>query len=303
MAVRSMGSFGKQALKTAGGTVLRRLEASLSRKPPAKVEAFGEGLGRLLFRVGKKRRLRAVSNLGLAFPSMPEPDRLALAKRVFEHFGRTSADFLTSRNRDLPALLTTLDVVGRENLDQALEEKKGVLLVTGHFGNWERCSAWIALSGYPISVVVRDADQEGVNQLVNELRTKPGTRVISRGDAARPIIQRLRANELIGIVPDQNAEDIYLPFFGKMAGTNLGVGVIQDRTQSPVVPMACVYTGPNHYRLTFYPQLQPEEGHERKGEGLLRSINTWLEGVINEHPEQWLWFHDRWRNAREAGLL
>lgn len=298
-----MGSFGKKALEKAGGSVLRRLEASLSRKSPEKIEAFGERLGRLLFRMGKRRRLTAVHNLSFGFPEMSDSDRLTLAKRVFEHFGRTSADFLTSRGRDLQRLEDTTEIVGRHYLDEAMSMGKGVILVTGHFGNWERASAWISMSGYPLSVVIRDADQEGVNQVVNELRTGPGTKIIPRGSAAKPILEALRAKEIVGIIPDQNAEDAFLPFFGKPAGTNLGLGVFQDRTQAAVLPVTCVYLGPNSYRISFHPLLQPESGYERKGEGLLRSVNTWLESVIRENPEQWLWFHDRWRNAREAGLL
>lgn len=298
-----MASAGKRFVEAAGGRVLLRLQRSLGNKSDARVRRFGERIGLLFWRVAKKRRQRAVDNLGLAFPEMSLEEREALAKRVFLHFGRTSADFFASRGRTLAQLESQTEVVGYENLEAALALGKGVLMVTGHFGNWERSSAWLSLKGHKVSVVIRDADQQGVNQVVNELRTGPGTHVIPRGNSARTILKCLARNELIGILPDQNAEDIFLPFFGKPAGTNLGVGVIQERTGSPVIPVTCVDLGDGKYRLTFYPQLLPEPGYETKGEGLLRAINHWLEGVIREHPEQWLWFHDRWRNAREEGLL
>jgi len=298
-----MGSLGKRLLENAGGAALLRLQRSLSKKPDSKIERIGERLGRLLFRTAKRRRARAISNLELAFPELSLEERTDLARRVFVHFGRASADFLASKGRTLHSMESSTEIVGREILDKALEEGKGVLLIAGHFGNFERIPAWVSLAGYPMSVVIRNADQEGVNQVVNELRTGPGTRVIPRGNSAKPILERLRKNEVVGIISDQNAEDMFLPFFGHLAGTNLGAGVIQERTGSPAVPSYCVYLGPGRYRLVFCEPLVPVPDCEVKGEGLLRAMNTWLEGVIREHPEQWLWFHDRWRNAREEGLL
>jgi len=90
-------------------------------------------------------------------------------------------------------------------------------------------------------------------------------------------------NEVVGIISDQNAEDMFLPFFGHLAGTNLGAGVIQERTGSPAVPSYCVYLGLGRYRLVFCEPLVPVPDCEVKGEGLLRAMHTWLEGVIREH--------------------
>lgn len=298
-----MGSVNKRLLEKAGGKALVRFQHYLSKKTPEQIEAIGERLGRAFFRLSKKRRERAISNLAFPYPDMPYEARMRIARDVFAHFGRCTTDFLTSGGQTLQSFESSTEVVGIEHLKTALERGKGVLMVTGHFGNFERLSTWFSLAGYPMNVVIRDADQADVNQIVNNIRTQYGTKIIPRGNAARPMLERLRANEVIGIISDQNAEDIFLPFFGKPAGTNLGVGVIQERTGAAVLPTTCVYLGPNKYRLTFYPLLEPLEGYETKGEGLLRAINSWLETVILEHPEQWLWLHDRWRNAREAGLL
>lgn len=298
-----MSNFSKNLMEKCGGWFLDRLASKLSKMPPERVERFGERLGGLFFRFGIKRRERALSNLSLAFPRMGPESREGIARGAFSHFGRVSADFISSRGRTLDELEQSTKVVGREHLEEALALQRGVLLITGHLGNWERASAWIAFQGIPISVVIRNADQDGVNRVVNELRTAPGTRVIPRGNSARTILERLRKNEIVGIIPDQNAEDAFLPFFDHPAGTNLGVGVIQERTKSAVLPVTCFAQGNGQYVVKFYPLIEPFEGYETKGEGLLRAINVWLEMVIKEHPEQWLWFHDRWRNAREAGLM
>ena len=283
--------------------LLKRIQSRLLKKPYLKALASGERMGRLICKLSKRRRKTAVSNLMMAFPEMSEDDAAATTKRVFENFGRSSADFLIGLDRTKDELEETTTIEGFENFEAAHAKGKGVMLVTGHFGNWERCSTWLVHHGYKLSVVARDANDEGVNALVNQLRKGPGTDVIPRGSAARPMIQRLKRNEAIGIVPDQNSNEIFIPFFGKPAGTVLGPGVIAERTGAAVVPAFCHYVGDGTYHIKVYPELTSEPGYETKGEGMMRAIGRQLEEVIRERPDQWLWIHDRWRNARKKGML
>ena len=281
---------------------LRRLQASLMRKSPERAELQGAKIGRLLMKFGKSRRNRALANLELAFPDKTPAEREEIARKTFEHFGMITCDFLQIPKRSMEEFNATVEVVGYEHLDNALALGHGCIFITGHFGNWERASTWMSTHGYKLNVVARDADDTGVNAIVNELRTKTGTQVLSRGAAARPILEALKRNELVGILPDQNADEIFIPFFGKPAGTVLGPGVIHKRTGAPVVPGYAIRIGPGRYRFEVHPPLVPVEGYDVK-EGMMRAIHASLEGVIRKYPEQYLWFHDRWRNARKRGLL
>ncbi|MFM9874718.1 MAG: lysophospholipid acyltransferase family protein [Fimbriimonadaceae bacterium] len=279
--------------------MLRRVRG----KNPEQVEKLGEKYGRIMWRFAGKRRKRTIDNLKLAFPEKSQSEIEKIGQGVFIHFGRISTDFLAGAHRSQQEFEDSTTIIGREYLDSALAAGKGVLLITGHYGNWERASAWSSLVGYKLNVIARDADDQGVNTIVNDLRRKPGTTVIPRGQAARQVLQKLRANEIVGILPDQNASDIFIPFFGHPAGTALGPGVFHQRTGATIVPVVCVYDSTNHYTLTFFPPLEPILPEDTPGEGLMRAIHTWLEERIREHPDQWLWMHDRWRNARRKGLL
>ena len=298
MSVAKKAFLGKVA-----ESFMRYMVRRVGGKTPLQVEQLGERYGRLMWRFAKKRRQRTIDNLKLAFPEKPQSEIETIAKNVFVHFGRTSTDFLAGAYRTIHDFESTTEIIGREYLDQAMANGKGTLLITGHFGNWERASAWMSLVGYPLNVIARDADDKGVNSIVNDLRRKPGTKVIARGQAARQVLQKLKANEIVGIIPDQNASDIFIPFFGHPAGTALGAGVFHTRTHATIVPVVCVYNSTNNYTMTFYPPLEPITPEETPGEGLMRAIHIWLEERIREHPEQWLWMHDRWRNARRKGLL
>jgi KDO2-lipid IV(A) lauroyltransferase len=298
-----MSSIRKRLERRLGSWALRRAQAWLLRKRPEDAERTGAFLGRLMYRVARTRRRRCLSNLELAMPELSAPERLAVGRRVFEHYGIVAADFLTGARRTPEEFDASMEVEGVEHLEEGLAAGRGVLIVTGHFGNWERIAVWLSTHGYPLSVVARDTGDPGLDGLVKSLRGGPGTRVIARGDAARPILERLRKNELIGILPDQNAQEIFVPFFGKPAGTVLGPGVIAERTGCAVVPTWCARTGPGRYRMFFEPPLLPEPGCQQRGEGMTRAINAALERVIRRYPDQWLWFHDRWRSARRQGLL
>lgn len=283
-----------------------RAQRYLGKRGVERVERIGERMGRLLFRLAAKRRKRAESNLALAFPELSSDQRQRLALANFEHFGRVTADFLASRRRTREELLASIEAEGREHFDAALQEGRGALLLTAHLGNWERLAAWITANGYTLNVVARDANQTGVNQLVNELRENSGSKVIPRGNP-RPILERLKANEVVGILPDQNSDQVYLPFFGHPAGTVLGPGALHERTQAPILLAWCLRTGPGKYRVVVEPPIRMYEesknqGLER-GEAVMRMYLAHLEDVIRAYPDQWLWFHDRWRSARRKGLL
>lgn len=274
------------------------------RLSPAGVEKFGVFLGRLIYRFMGKRRQRVLSNLELAFPEWSDEKRHEVMLKNFEHFGIVGAEFLRSQSRTKEQLDSMLvEVEGYEHFEKAWSQGKGVLVLTGHFGNWELVGAWMASKGIPFSVVVRDADDAELNTGVNKLRSASGAKVIARGNAARQIISNLRAHEVVAILPDQNAREAFIPFFGKPAGTSLGPGVLAERTKAPVIAGFCARIGPGQYRLSVAPELQPVEGDGPKGEGMMRAYYAWLEESIRQHPEQYLWMHDKWRFARQEHLI
>lgn len=296
-----MGSdWSKSVVGKAGTAGLKALRWHFSRGTAERSEKRGEALGRLAWRLDKRRRQTAMQNLELAMPELAEKEEIV--RRVFEGFGRTTADFLRQENRNLARITATTEVEGKEHLDACVAEGKGTILVTGHIGNWERAAVWISHQ-HPMSVIARPANDPATDELINGIRKDGGYEVIPRGDSARQIIQTLKRNEILGILCDQNAQDIYIPFFGHQAGTAVGPGAIAERVGCPLLPMTCTWQEPGRYRIRFYPPFHapPKEG--AKGEATMRLINGWLEEVIRENPAQWLWIHDRWRSARRKGLL
>jgi KDO2-lipid IV(A) lauroyltransferase len=279
-----------------------RLQRWMERKDALQAERIGARLGRLIFKVSKKHRRRALSNLELAMPELSENERMRIAKGVFEHFGMVGTDFMRTRKRTDEEVLQSVTMEGFEHVEHALSLGKGVLVITGHFGNWERMGQYARANGFLMNVVARDADDSTMNRMMFDLRNTAGLNVISRGNAARTMLSLLKENQLVAVLPDQNSSEIFVPFFGKPCGTVQGPGVLHLRTGAPLLPVYCPRVGPAKYRLIIRPPIEPVPGFEGP-EGYTRAINESLEEVIREYPEQWLWLHDRWKSARRRGLV
>jgi len=297
-----MASRTKKIEQKLGYFLFARFQRSFLHKDQLEAERAGAKLGMLLYRLDKKHRSRALSNLALAFPDIPEERRIELAHNCFQHFGRTFADFLRSPARSPDDVLETCPILDLHYIDDALAKGTGVILVTGHFGNWERVAHTMATKGYKVTVVARDANDTGLNREVMKIREHQGIEVLSRGNAARGILRKLKQNEIVAMLTDQNSGDIFIPFFGKPAGTVTGVSSIHLKTGAPLIPIYCRWLSPGRFEGRILPALKPVPGFEPL-EGITRSINLSLEEAIRETPEQWLWFHDRWKSARRAGLL
>lgn len=283
--------------------LIRVFESWMKRKTVRQAEQAGKRLGRALFRLSKKHRNIALQNLALCFPERTDSERKEIARKTFEHFGILATDFMRTTARSDKEVADNMEIEGREHVERALEQGKGVLAVSAHFGNWERFAQFARTQGRQIYAVARDADDAQVQADVMRLRELTGLTVISRGNAARTMISLLRENKIVALLPDQNSSESFLPFFGHPTGTVLGPATISLRTGAPLIPAFCARIGPGKYKTYIFPPLEPEPGIENKVEALTRSMNDAIEKIIRMYPDQWLWFHDRWKSAKRKGLL
>ncbi len=297
-----MGKKLKLLLDKAGPHALDLIQRGFLTPDVEVAERRGAALGRLLYRIDKKHRNRTLSNLELAFPEWTAEERLKVSTKVFEHFGRITGDFLRSPIRTNEEVLASSEVVGFEHFEAAFGRGKGVIGVTAHFGNWERFAHWVTAGGREISVIARDANQSAIQERVSRIRSVAGTSVISRGDSAVEISSRLRRNELIGILPDQNSEESFVPFFGHPCGSVLGPAVLHRRTGAALLPTYCARIGPGKYRMIILPPIDLENKN-KDFVALTAEMNAALESIVRQYPDQWLWMHDRWKSARMRGML
>jgi KDO2-lipid IV(A) lauroyltransferase len=128
--------------------------------------------------------------------------------------------------------------------------------------------------------------------------------MLSRGNAMRAILEALKKNRSVALLADQNSQEATIRFFGKPCGTVLGPAVLHLRTGAPIVLSFSPRIGPGRYRMiTDEPLDFTGQDPKPSPEEIMQRIHDRYEEVIRQYPEQWLWFHDRWKSARQRGLL
>lgn len=283
-----------------GVFLFRRALKWMQGKDALQAERIGQRLGRIAFRLVKKHRERCLANLAMVYPEKPAQWHRETAVKVFEHFGMVTTDFLRTLERSDEEVLAHMTIDGFERFNVVKELRRGVIVITAHFGNWERMAQLSRMHGHPLAVVARDANDPELNEMILTMRRTIGLEVLSRGSAAKAILKKLRENMIVSMLPDQNSAEAFIPFFGLPTGTVLGPAVLHLRTGAPIITAFCYRTGPGEYRTVVSGEIDYGDGTP---EGIMASANAAIEAVIREHPEQYLWLHDRWKSARRKGLL
>jgi KDO2-lipid IV(A) lauroyltransferase len=281
--------------------VLVGATGTIQRLPRAKALRLGASFGRLACRVDKRRREYAQRNLRVAYgDSLTPVERDALMQRVFEHWGKSLIDFLrapalSAAQRD--ALVTSVE--GREGLDALRAEDQGFLLVTGHLGNFEFLGRWLADQGVPSTVIVREPTNPAFAAYVRKMRAYGGNEALNRGTSPRELLTRLRKGRVVTLGIDQNSSDAFIPFFGVPAGTVTGPAVLALRTGVKLLPSFCVREPDDTYRIVFGAPIAATATGDRDADvaRATAEASAALERVVRRYPDQWLWLHNRWKNA------
>ncbi len=291
----------QHALETLG---LRFLIALARRLPARGACACGRGLGRLALRLGIRRRV-CMTNLAIAFPG---PERAAERRRVarlaYEHLGVVVFEFLGLSRLRPHELRARLEIIGACHLQAALARGKGVILATGHYGNWELLGAGLVAHGFPISVVVQRLRNPAAEEMVHAARIALGERCVDRGMGLRRVHVELQANRALGILCDQDGKKrgVFVPFFGRPASTPKGAAQMARRWAVPFVPIFIHRLADGRHRVVVHPPFDvpaavPEDEAVRQ---MMTRFNALLETAILADPGQYLWLHRRWKTPAPA---
>ncbi len=215
---------------------------------------------------------------------------------------KTMAELLKLRWLTADEVRALTRIEGREHLDAALARGNGVCVVTAHFGNWELAGAALSLAGYPMNVVARDADDPLMRELINGSRRSKGINVFGRQDVRR-LVKVLRNNEIVALVPDQHASEaaVRIRFLGRVADTHTGPATFAQRLGTAIIPVFAVRQPDDTILVEVHPALDLPSTGDRQNDIIASTqmINDALGEGILRHPEQWLWFHNRWKAEKQ----
>ncbi|MGC4047825.1 MAG: lysophospholipid acyltransferase family protein [Armatimonas sp.] len=277
------------------------LTRRIENMPRQKALARGAALGRMGWNLAKKQRRTTLRNLAIAFPELSPAEREDLARRCFIHWGKVTMDFLKAPSYDIEttkALVTNIEGFAEYGIP-ALESKKGVVAVTAHLGSFEIFGRYMGLSAIPLTVIVRAPSDPLFGGYVRRIRESGNYRTIDSygGPTLRALLKALKNGEVVGILPDQNSNDLFVPFFGVPAGTADGASLLAYKTGAPLIPSFCALRPDDTYEIVIRPPIEVDPKADR-AEELLRTTTLFtqeIEAAARRWPEQYLWLHNRFK--------
>ena len=281
--------------------IVKTVELAVRPLPLQAVRRLGEALGLMFYTVDRVHRRIALANLAVAFPARTARERQAIAKSMFEHFGRLLLELLKYASLRNEQKLALVEWEGEERVRLAYAHGKGVLFCTGHFGYWEQQALAHALKFEPMAVMARPLDNPQLHDLLEGIRVSNGNPVLYRRGAVRKALRLLAEGRGVGILIDQHMtspDAIYVEFFGRPAATTSTLAALAMRTGAPIVPLFAFPLPNGRYRMIYEHPIEPpaQDSPDALREFTQRCTDV-LEMHVRRHPELWLWMHRRWRDA------
>ncbi|MDD5617959.1 MAG: hypothetical protein PHG69_02595, partial [Candidatus Omnitrophica bacterium] len=164
---------------------------------------IGAFLAVLQYRISKKDREAVVNNLRVILPNEKEDVIDKKAREVFVNFGLYLIEFFRFSMIDRAYVEKHFTISGKENIDNALKKRKGVVLLAAHMGNWELGGMGLALLGYPLMVIALDHSNPKVNDFFKKRRQSKGIEVVSLGNSIKLCYKGLKENKIVAILADR----------------------------------------------------------------------------------------------------
>ena len=272
--------------------------------PQKLVVLLGRFLGFFLHHIFRFRLAIVTYQLGLAFPEKTPEEMKSLITGVYRNLGINFMEFLAFPLRRVSE--DRMIIHNKEIIDQAMQEGRGVIILSAHFSNWELTMRFLG-NNYPVHTITKEFKSKFGEALKVVSREKSGIRFLPRRNSMKDIMKALKANECVLMVIDQNMtrdEGIFVDFFGIPACTMSAVSVIGGRMKPLIVPVSA-YRDDDLYRyhITVHNPVDlefPSDDKEDNNRHNTQILTRVLEDEIRQHPDQWLWIHKRWKRPGRA---
>jgi Kdo2-lipid IVA lauroyltransferase/acyltransferase len=278
-------------VKTVEYWLARFVLATLSFTSLSTANALARSYVRLLDVALPRLRRTALKNLEMA--GLAGRERITTG--VFDSVARLVVTFARFPQITRANVAEWIRYEGLENFQQAQARGKGVLVATGHFGNWELSAFAHAYLVAPMQIVVRPIDNPRIDALVESRRELSGNRAIAKKDAARGIMRALREGDAVGVLIDQNTtpdQGVFIEFFGVKACAGSAFVKLAHHSGAAVVPGYALWSDKERrYVLHFEPAVEMTGDVQQD----TQQVHSRLEAAIRKHPDQWLWIHRRWK--------
>jgi KDO2-lipid IV(A) lauroyltransferase len=264
---------------------------------------LGRWIGDVLYFVDRPHRRLALQHLRIAFPHAGDVQLRSILRASCRHLGRLAAEFCHLPQLDRQSVSAIVTIEPKAEWDRAVARAReaGAIVLTAHLGNWELLAHVHGMLGHPVTLIHRPMRNVQVDDAITRVRACAGTRTIPKKAAAREAIRTLRRGGIVAIPSDQNQTTrygVFVDVFGKSACTTSGVARLAALTGAPVYPVFIVRDGETgRHRIEIQPALEILSTGDRDADIVANTqrCSRVIEEMIRRYPEQWIWFHKRWK--------
>lgn len=259
--------------------------------------SLGKALGLFMAYIIPIRRKVVQSNLSRAFPQKSKMDISKLTVETYKHFGSFVSEFSRQDKYSENDLNNIIATHNKHLLDEAVQDGNGAIILIGHFGNWELLGRWLGVMNYPLRAIQQPQENPLVDQYIQQKRVTGKTEVISKHASISNFIRSLQSGGALLIAADQDARSngIFVDFFGIPSSTARGAAVFAHKLQSPVLFCFPIKNADNTYTFIFERLELHSTGTSQAIYSILQQYMNRLEFYVSQYPEQYFWFHRRWK--------
>ena len=262
----------------------------LRAAPPGLLHAAAAPGGAAWFWLSAAQRRAALDNYAAALGRQPDDPMVArVARRAFQNYGRMLMDFVLLGSLSPQDLIARVSVHGREHLEAALAQGRGVIMAVPHMGSWDMAGSYAGAAGYRVSAVA-ERFPGSLNDAVVKTRQRFGLEVIALGrSAVRAITAALQANRIVALLCDlEQGPGVDVRFFGRPAVVPGGPAAFALKTGAALLPSCQYSVGNGRHDIHLDPPLSIGPGESR--EGVMQRVIDRFEEFIKERPDQWYAF-------------
>ncbi|WP_041960258.1 lipid A biosynthesis lauroyl acyltransferase [Sulfurospirillum arsenophilum] len=254
--------------------------------------------------IDAKHNKIAKVNLDLAFEDrMSDKQKTEIIKQCYQNLLYLLREFIVNQTISKENLLKKITFHNEHIYEDAIQKKQGVIFLTAHYGSWELLSLAMGAKFGPMSIIGRKLDSVAMNAILEKNRQRFNITLLEKKGAMRGMLKALQKGENVGLLVDQNTaeqEGILISFFGKSARHTPAAAQFSKKMNVTIIPTFITTNDYEHFDITLYEPILPPQNDDEKA--IIDSVQAQAnitQQVIEQKPDEWFWFHRRWKNQYE----
>lgn len=276
------------------------LRTTLKQIPESMKIRIGKFFGSVMMFVSDKRKKITYDNISKSNLNKSDSEIREILKESYQNLGITLVELLTIDTYDFNSVSPKVSYSNIELIKQAKERGNGIILLSGHFGNWELLaySASVLLSE-PLHIVIKHQMNPYTDNYLRNLRQRGGNKLIDMNKAGITLVKSIKQNNIIAMLSDQRAgknEGLVLDFLGRPASAYKAPALLALKFKTPIIVGFAVRDSDNNYRVDLVELDYSDLKSNADGvEELTKRYLELLENAIDKNPGLWAWQHNRWK--------